>query len=437
MAGIETLPQLCVLAVVAGLATGVVVVLFRGAIEGAAWLLRGEDSESFDTLSWQFRLLVPIAGALLLGVAWQRLAPESRRLGVIHVMERLARHEGRLSWRSALHQFAGTVIALTAGLSGGREGPAVHLGAAASTWLGHLFELPRSSIRTLLACGSAAAIGASFNTPLAGVVFAMEVILMEYTIVGFLPVILAAVTATVVHRWAFGGATVFALPEIGMNSLLEVPYILVAGLAVGAVGGCFIVFVKISAKFQAWPFWARATLAGAITGVAALVTPAVLGVGYDTVNDALLGNLGWATLLVILLAKTLASAACVGAGLPVGVIGPVVVMGAVLGGLLGSIGYALMPAHASEPALYVMLGMAAMMAAVLQAPLAALTAVLELTANPNIILPAMLIIVVAMLTVSQVFKERSVLLTTLLEAGIRYPPEDRPADATAPARNEG
>lgn len=423
MIGAEVLPQLCVLATVAGVATGVVMVLFRFALEGAAWLLRGQDSESFDGLSAEWRLLMPLAAALLLGIVMTRIGAESQRLGVVHVMERLARHEGRMPWRPALYQFVGTVVALTAGLSGGREGPAVHLGAAACGWLGRWLRLPPNGLRTLLACGAAAAIGASFNTPLAGVVFAMEVILMEYTIVGFLPVILATVTATVVHRWALGGASVFALPEIGMNSLLEVPYILIAGVIVGSVGACFIALVKITAQFQAWPFWARAGLAGAITGVAALATPAVLGVGYDTVNEALLGDLGWAALLVILLAKTIASAVCVGAGLPVGVIGPVLVMGALLGGLLGGIGQALAPNHASESGLYVMLGMAAMMAAVLQAPLAALTAVLELTANPSVILPAMLIIVVAMLTVSHLFKRRSVLLETLLQAGVRYPPE--------------
>lgn len=411
-------------------------VLFHAAIEGAAWLLRGEDSESFDNLPTELRLLLPIVGALLLGIAWNRLPSASQRLGVVHVMERLARSKGRLPWRSAWRQFVGTVVALTAGLSGGREGPAVHLGAAVSTGLGRLFELPPSGIRTLLACGSAAAIGASFNTPLAGVVFAMEVILMEYTITGFLPVILATVTATMISRWAFGGATVFALPEIGMNSLLEMPYILAGGLAVGAVASCFIVFVKISAGFQTWPFWARATLAGAITGVAALATPAVLGAGYDTVNEALLGNLGWISLLVILIAKLLASAACVGVGLPVGVIGPVLVVGAVLGGLLGALGHVLAPEYASVPALYVMLGMAAMMAAVLQAPLAALTAVLELTANPAVIFPAMLIIVVAMLTVSQVFKQKSVLLTTLQQAGIRYPPEPVAKNEPSIARNK-
>ena len=422
LAGIDTLPTLSILGVVAGLLTGLVMVLFRWLLDGAAWLLRGQDAESFENLSTATYLLMPLGGAILLGLAFNRLPPASRRLGVVHVMERLANHGGHLPWRDAWRQFVGTLVGLTAGLSGGYQGPVVHIGAAASGQLGEWCRLPPRGVRTLVACGVAGAIGASFNTPLAGVVFAMEVVMMEYTIVGFLPVILATVTATMVNRWAFDGAMAFAVPETKLYSLLEVPYIMLAGLAIGAIGGIFIVLVKVCSEFDAWPFWAKAAAAGALTGCLALATPAVLGVGQDTVNEALLGDLAWTALLVILVAKILASAACVGVGLPVGMIGPTLVIGAVAGGLLGEVGNALAPGEASAPALYVMLGMAAMMAAVLQAPLAALIAVLELTGNPNIILPAMVIIVVAMLTVRQVFKQRSVFLTTLEGLGIQYPP---------------
>ncbi len=422
LAGVEAVPQLSILAVAAGLLTGIVIVLFRGAIEAAAQLIRGQSSEHFEELPLE-ALLLPLAGALVLGLLFNRLPPESRRLGVVHVMERLSLHQGRMPWRAALYQFAGGVAGLTAGLSGGREGPAVHLGAAASSLLGEAFRLPNNSIRALVACGCSAAIAASFNTPMAGVIFAMEVVMMEYTIASFIPVILAAVTATVVCRAVYGNAIAFTVPETDLRSLLEMPYILLAGLVVGAVGGGFIGLVKRFAEFQAWPFWARTTLAGTITGLAAWIAPEVLGIGYDTVNAALLGQLAWSALLLVLIAKTLASAACVGVGLPVGVIGPTLVMGALLGGLLGTIGNVLVPAAVSEPALYVMLGMAAMMAAVLQAPLAALVAVLELTANPSVILPAMLIIVVATLTVSQLFKQRSVFLTSLSALGMQYPPD--------------
>ena len=423
MAGVEALPPLILLAIVAGLLTGLVVLLFRAGLEGGAWLTARPDAENFDGLSPWTALLMPLVGATVLGLILGRLPAESRRFGVVHVMERLSRYQGHMPLRSAVHQFVGGIAALTVGLSGGREGPAVHLGAATSSLLGNAVRLPNNSIRTLVACGSAAAIGASFNTPMAGVIFAMEVVMMEYTIASFIPVIIASVTATVVNRWFFGDVIAFSVPETELRSLLEIPYITLAGVAVGLVGSAFILMVRTIARFQAGPFWIRAMAAGAVTGLAAMVTPAVLGVGYDTVNQALLGQLAWTALLIILIAKTVASAACVGVGLPVGMIGPTLVMGAMLGGLLGVIGNAFAPSLASEPSFYVMLGMAAMMAAVLQAPLAALLAVLELTANPAIILPAMLIIVVASLTVTQFARQRSIFLTTLNALGLQYPPD--------------
>lgn len=423
LAGLESLPPLVLLAIAAGLLTGLVVLLFRAGLEGGAWLTGRPDAENFDGLGPWTALLMPLFGAALLGLILNRLSPESRRFGVVHVMERLSRYQGHMPLRSALYQFAGGIAGLTVGLSGGREGPAVHLGAATSSLLGNAVRLPNNSIRTLVACGSAAAIGASFNTPMAGVIFAMEVVMMEYTIASFIPVIIASVTATVVNRWFFGDVIAFSVPDTELRSLLEIPYITLAGVAVGLVGSAFIVLVRTIARFQAGPFWIRATAAGAVTGLTAMVAPAVLGVGYDTVNQALLGELAWTALLIILVAKTVASAACVGVGLPVGMIGPTLVMGAMLGGLLGVVGNAFAPSLASEPSFYVMLGMAAMMAAVLQAPLAALLAVLELTANPAIILPAMLIIVVASLTVTQFARQRSIFLTTLGALGLQYPPD--------------
>lgn len=409
------------LAIIVGVLTAAVVLLFRVALEAAAWITGRPDAESFEGLGVAWHLLLPIAGAVVVGLMLTRLPPESRRFGVVHVMERLARPRCRLPWRQAVHQFVGGVIGLATGLSGGREGPAVHLGAATSSLLGEALRLPDNSVRTLVACGSAAAIGASFNTPMAGVIFAMEVVMMEYAITSFVPIIIATVTATLLSRWFVGDAIEFPIPHTEMGSLVEVPYIMVAGVVVGLLAGTFTYLVSVFAKLRSRPFWVQATLAGAITGLAALAAPEVLGVGYDTVNAALLGNFAWTTLLAILVAKFVASAACVGVGLPVGVIGPTLVLGALLGGLLSAAGHVVVPDHASTPALYVMLGMAAMMAAVLQAPLAALVAVLELTSSPRVILPAMLIIAIASLTTS-LFRNRSALLTTLAANGVRYPP---------------
>jgi len=409
--------------VLAGAFTGIVILIFRIAIDFILghWLLPG-DSESFELLSHFERLMLPMIGAAILGLTLSQLSAKHRRVGVVHVMERLSRHQGRLPGRNALVQFFGGIFALISGFSGGREGPAVHLGAASSSLLGQALELPNNSIRTLVACGTAAAIAGSFNTPLAGVIFAMEVVMMEYTIASFIPVIISAVTATVLTRSFIGSEAAFVIAPVQMNSLLEIPYIILAGVLIGCVASGFNLAVQLFSRLAHWPFWLRALFAGAITGLAAITVPEIMGVGYDTVNGAMLGQIGLTTLLAIIVFKTLASAGAVGLGIPVGLIGPTFVIGAAVGGALGIVGEMLQPGEAASVGLYVMLGMAAMMAAVLQAPLASLMAVLELTSNPNLILPAMLIVVVATLVTSVIFKQKSVFLSTLETLGLQYPP---------------
>ena len=385
------------------------------------WIL-ADGSESFETLAYFERLALPVMGAALIGALLTRLGAADRRVGVVHVMERLSRHQGYLPPRNAVVQFFGGILALISGQSGGREGPAIHLGAASSSLLGQAFELPNNSIRTLVACGTAAAIAGSFNTPIAGVIFAMEVVMMEYTIGSFIPVIIAAVTSTLLTHYFIGNEPAFMVAPLHLQSLMEIPFVALAGVIIGCVAAGFIMLVQLFARLSHWPFWMRALFAGSITGLAAVSTPEVMGVGYDTVNGAMLGELTLLTLLLVVAMKSVASAGAVGLGLPVGLIGPTFVIGAGVGGMMGIVGNYFEPLQATSEGFYVMLGMAAMMAAVLQAPLAALMAVLELTANPNLILPAMLIIVVATLVTNVVFGQKSVFLSTLHTLGLNYPP---------------
>ena len=415
---------MAILAVVAGLFSGMVILVFRLAVDFVLgnWLL-SEGSESFEGLPYIERFALPVIGASLLGVLLTRLSDADRRVGVVHVMERLSRHQGYLPIRNAIVQFFGGIIALVSGQAGGREGPAIHLGAASSSLLGQALKLPNNSIRTLVACGTAAAIAASFNTPIAGVIFAMEVVMMEYTIGSFIPVIIAAVTSTLLTYYFVGSDPAFNVAPLHLESLLEIPYIAFAGVIIGAIAAGFIFLVQAFARFGSRPFWLRALLAGSLTGCVAIIAPEVMGVGYDTVNGAMLGQIALSSLLLIVVLKVLTSAAAVGLGLPVGLIGPTFVIGAAVGGALGIIGGYLQPTAATSTGFYVMLGMAAMMAAVLQAPLAALLAVMELTANPNLVLPAMLIIVVATMVTSVVFKQKGVFLSTLDTLGLQYPPD--------------
>ncbi len=411
------------LAVLTGLVTGVVSLAFRGAIDVLTirYLPSGR-AEDFESLSHAGRLALPLAGAALLGILFTRLPRETLRFGVSHVIERLTRHQGYMSLRTALVQFFGGLLALATGMSGGREGPAIHLGAASASLMGQAIELPNNTIRTLVACGTAAGIAGSFNTPMAGVIFALEVVMMEYTVGSFIPVIVSAVMATLLTHYFIGPDAAFQVAPVRLHSLLEIPYIVLCGVVIGAIAAGYTQLVQLFARFHAWPFWLRALAAGGITAVAAIGVPQIMGVGYDTVDAAMAGQLALATLLAVVVLKIVTSAAAVGLGMPVGFIGPTFVAGAALGGALGLAGAALQPEDSAGAGLYVMLGMAGMMAASLQAPLAALVAVLELTSNPNVILPAMLIIVVATMTAAVPLRQKPVFLATLETLGLQYPP---------------
>ncbi|MDH3370827.1 MAG: chloride channel protein, partial [Gammaproteobacteria bacterium] len=364
----EALPQLATLGVICGLLTGLVIIAFRLLIEVSQSLfLPGADPENYEGLDMMWRFLLPFAGGLVLGLVFHFLPKESRHVGVVHVMERLSYHQGRLPLRNAIVQFLGGAVSIIAGHSVGREGPAIHLGAASGSVAGRYMGLPNNSLRVLAGCGVAAAIAAAFNTPLAGVVFAMEVVIMEYTVAGFAPVILAAVSATALSQFVYGSAPAFSVPQLALGSLFELPFILALGMIIGALAAAFIVITGFfAARFKAVPIWARLTVAGTITGLLALQVPEIMSIGYDTVNAALLGQLTLVALGGIVIFKLLATAAGVGLGLPGGMIGPVLVLGAAAGGLLGILGQTLAPGEASTPGLYALLGMGAMMAGALQ-----------------------------------------------------------------------
>ncbi len=421
LSGVDALPQLAVLGLLSGLITGAVILVFRLAIE---WplehFLPGEGSESFESLDVLTRGLLPLAGALGLGLLLHRLAPHNRKVGIVHVMERLNYHQGYISFRSAMVQFISGVATVTSGQSAGREGPAVHLGAAFSSLMGQWMRLPNNSIRTLVACGCAAAISASFNTPISGVIFAMEVVMMEYTIAGFTPIILAAVSAAIVTQAVYGTEPAFSVPALTMNSLLEIPWILAIAVIVGIAAALFIHLVDTMGKHHHRPVLLRIAVAGLLMVPFAILIPETMGIGYDTVNATINGQLGFWLLIGAGVAKLLITSLTIGLGMPSGVIGPTLFMGATLGGAMGLIGAQIVPEHASSVGFYAMLGMGAMMGAVLQAPLAALMALMELTRNPNIILPGMLIITISSLVTSEAFGKRSLFLTILKNQGLSY-----------------
>lgn len=397
--------QLAVLGLVSGLVTALVVAAFRLLIELSQQHLIGMSRpDDYVSLPGWARLALPVLGGLGCALVLYRLRPREREVGINHVLVRLGYYQGRLPASHLLAQFAGGALAIISGHSVGREGPGVHLGAATSSLVGQALDVPNNTLRSLVACGTAAAIAASFNTPLAGVVFAMEVVMMEYTIFGFVPVILAAVTATVLIRLIFGSAEVFAVGDLELVSLLELPYLLLVGLAFGALAGTFVLSLQyVTRRAQGRPLWLRLLLAGLTGGLIGLWLPQTMGIGYDSLNLALAGQLGIGLALALLVGRLVASVAAVGLGIPGGLIGPTLVMGATGGLLCGSLAQAVAPGQASDPGFYALIGMTTMMGAVLQAPLAALISMLELSGNHNILLPGMLTVVTAMLVNRRLF----------------------------------
>jgi len=413
----DAIPELSLLGVLSGVLAAAVIIAFRYMVQLGQdlFLPRYYDYESLGHL---WRLVLPVAGGAALGLLCVVLPQAVLRVGVPHILERLDYHQGRLPWANAAVQFLGGAIALICGHSVGREGPSIHLGAASSNvpaqWLG----LPNNALRVVAACGAAAGIAATFNTPLAGVAFAMEVLMMESTVAAFAPVILATVGATTLTRLAFGEDLAFSVPALSMGSLAELPLVLLMGVALGAVAATFIRLLRMFyRRGQALPAWLRPLAAGALVGLAALAVPQVMGIGYDTVDDALRGKLAVWLMAAMVLVKVVSTAAAVGLGVPGGLIGPSLVIGAMGGGLFGAVAHHFGLFPDASIGFHVMLGMGAMMAGALQAPLAALLAILELTGNPNIIFPGMLAVIAATLTSGYLHGRESVFQALLRAMG--------------------
>lgn len=409
-----------ILGLLTGVLAGGVIVAFRLLVEGSQDLiLPGPGQENFASLDRYTRFFIPVLAAVLLMAMFRWYSRGTHVLGIPHVLERMDRYQGRIRMRAFVLQFFGAAIALVGGHSVGREGPNVFLGAASGSLLAKRLLLPNNIVRTLVGCGTAAGIAASFNTPLAGVVFALEVIMLEYSVSSFIPVILAAVSATAVSSAVFGDNPAFILPIVRIGSLWDLLPVAALGMAAGAVSAAFIQSVQSVAAASArlsieW----RLLAAGLLMGILGVFLPEIMGTGYSAVNVALHDEFALSMLVLLLLGKVLATSLCIGLGVPGGSIGPALFIGAMLGALFAGLADYIPLAPVEQVGLFALLGMGAMMSGYLQAPLAALVAMLELTDNPKIILPGMLVVVISGLTASEVFGKQSIFVTMLRSSGL-------------------
>ncbi|MDZ7870235.1 MAG: chloride channel protein [Rheinheimera sp.] len=404
--------QLCLLGALGGLVAALLIVLFRLAIMAiqSIYLTHNDD---FTSLSLQHRALLPFIAAALITVLGLVIGLKHYRLGIPFVIHRIKLKYGLMPWKNTLQQFFGGVAALSAGFSVGREGPSVHLGAFGASMFGKYLRLPYNSIRILAGCGIAAGISASFNTPLAAVIFVMEVVLREYRIHVFVPIMLASTVGALVTQSFFGtGNDLHTLTMMTLSNW-HLPYLVLAGVAMGVVATFFNQSLMLTMKtFQRWHLGFRLLLAALLTAAIGSIIPQALGAETGAIHYAVSAPNDLLLLFAIFVGKILLTVIALGLGVPGGIVGPVFGIGIVMGTILAFVPSLFSGDH-SAAGTYALLGMAGMMAATLHAPLAALVAVMELASNPQLVVPSILVITASYVTAVQFFHTKSIFLQQL------------------------
>jgi len=342
---------------------------------------------------WWHIMLVPTFGGLLIGLFLRVYHGGGRAYAISHVIEASALRGGRMSLKDGLVSAAVHSASLGVGASTGREGPLVHLGATLSSWIAGRMHLDRSQTRTLLGCGVAAAIGSLFNAPVAGAVFAIELVVGNLSLKAGAPIFVAAVTGTAIGRLYFGSEPSFTVPDHELISLWEFPAFLILGVVCAGVAIAFmraILAVDAAMGKTRIPGWLQPALGGILLGLLALEVPEVLGVGFMTADAALHGELALDFLLILLLAKIAAVAISIGFGFGGGVFSPSLVLGATVGGAFGFIAGGIFPDLFSGVPAYALIGTGALAGAVMGAPLSTIFIIFELTGSSDLTIAVMI-----------------------------------------------
>ncbi|UCH76039.1 MAG: chloride channel protein [Rhodospirillales bacterium] len=401
---------LSVLAVVIGAIGGGSAIAFREALAAIQFVFYGFAEERVATLAgalpWWHILAATTLGGLAVGLIVAFVMPGRRPQGVADVMQACALRGGRMSLRGGLAAALVSAVSLGAGASTGREGPVVHLGASLSAFVAERLRLGRSLSQTLLGCGVAAAVAASFNAPIAGAFFALEVVVGHYAMSAFAAIVIASVTGTIVSRIWFGDYPAFIIPEHSIASFLEFPAFALLGLVSAATAVIFMYSVDLASRTAdriPVPAWLRPACGGLLVGIIALAFPQVLGVGYEATDTALRGQYGLTMLFLLLMMKTTATAISLGSGFGGGVFSPSLYLGAMLGGVFGILATHMFPHLSSGHAAYTIVGMGAVAGSVLGAPISTILMVFELTGDYELTIGVMIATVIASLITRYAF----------------------------------
>jgi len=419
---------LVILSVFVGLATSLGALGFAKLIEYFNQLFFGLTDqiltttvglESVGGYKWWFPI-IPALGGLLVGPIVYKFASEARGHGVPEVMNAVARLGGIIRPRVAAAKAVASAICIGSGGSAGREGPIVQIGSALGSTVGQLFRMSGDRVKILVGCGAAAGISAVFNAPIAGVFFSMEIILGDFAIKTFAPVILASVVSSVVTRAVIGDHPAFTVPAYSLVSAWEIPLYIIMGVGLGLFS---IGFTKVLVWFEDLfeririVNWTKPALGGLLLGTLAIFYPQILADGYQTISLTLHGELALWLMVILIVLKLLATSLTLGSGNSGGIFAPSLFMGAVAGGSFGVMVNKLFPSVTATPGAYALVGMAGMVAGATHAPITALLIIFEMTSDYRIILPLMVTVVIAVL-VAQKLSPYSIYTSKLAKRGI-------------------
>ncbi len=412
------------LAMIVGALGGYGAVLFRLVIHLFQSLFFGTGGTNFlshlTTLPWHAKLFPPMIGGILVGPIIYFFAREAQGPGVSETIEAVAMRGGMIRKRVFLIKILASALCIGSGGSAGREGPIVQIGSAIGSLVGQLTRVSADRMRTLVGCGAAAGIAATFNAPIAGVMFAMEIIIGNYGIATFSPIIVSSVMGTVISRIYLGDYPAFLVPSYTLVSPLELPFYMLLGITAGLVGVLFIrTLYKTEDLFKIIPIpdYAKAGVGGLIVGCIGVFLPYVYGVGYDTIGLALQEGLAWYMLVALIFVKIAATSLTIGSGGSGGIFAPSLFMGAMTGGAFGYAMHLLFPAITAPPGAYCLVGMGAVLAATTHGPLHAILIIFEITGDYKIIIPLMLSCIIGYLISSQLTRE-SIFTLKLFRRGI-------------------
>ncbi|HIL01651.1 MAG TPA: chloride channel protein, partial [Myxococcales bacterium] len=422
-----------VAAIFTGLAGALGAVVFRlmirsvqagawGGAEGLAEMFRSgllaepEDPiEVAQQLAWGWKIAVPAVGGLLVGPLIYFFAREARGHGVPEVMKAVALRGGIIRGRIVAVKALASSLSIGTGGSVGREGPIVQIGSAFGSSLGQWMGLNTMGIRTLVGCGAAAGISATFNAPIAGAIFAAEIIVGHFAVTQFTPIVISSVVATVASRFFLGNYPAFKVPDYQIVSPFELLPYLVTGVLAGLVAVAFIrtlSFTETAFERLPMPEYLKAAVGGVLVGIIGLQLPQVFGVGYTTISLALAGTLSAVTMAALVATKIVATSITIGSGGSGGVFAPSLFLGAMLGGVVGTLVSQYFPGATASSGAYALVTMGAVVAATTHAPISAIIIIFELTQTIDII-PALMSACVVSSLVSQLLSRDSIYTSKL------------------------